>query len=240
MARYITGSQAVIDVMRAMGLTAPQSVADSQDPTAQQMWQLAKDAGQLITEEHDWQVLQKDMTIVTVGGQTIYPLPADFRKFVVDSQWNRTPRMPALGSLTEQEWQMLKARNLAGTTFALLFRINEDAVEIYESPATPQTLVLPYVSENWVRQVSVPAGTKNTLTLNDDIAMFPSQLFKAKLRLLWRVAKQFDTIYDQKEYVDLLAKATSRDVPARTLSLRQGGDYPYLGVLNVPDIRYGS
>lgn len=238
MPRYITGSDAVKDVLRGLGLPVPQSVSDSQDPTVRQMWQLATDAGQFLVKEHDWQILEREHTINTQVGVSAYPFPADLDSYVSDSQWNSTTRLPALGSLKEFEWQALKARNLAGTTFTLLFRIDDDTVLFYEMPSSVQTIVLPYKSRNWVRKAD--QSRVDVLAANDDLILFDSLLFKLQLKLRWLTEKKFDTTAARAEFDKYLSSVTSKDTPSRTLSMRGGGDYPYLGYLNIPDTRYGS
>lgn len=238
MPRYITGADAVKDVLRGLGLPVPQSVSDSQDPTVRQMWQLATDAGQFLVKQHDWQMLEREHTVATQVGVSTYALPTDWDSYVSDAQWNRTTRLPALGSLKEFEWQALKARNLAGTTFTLLFRVEDDSLVFYETPSSEQTIVLPYKSRNWVRKADLTRA--DVLAANDDTVLFDSMLFKLQLKLRWLSEKKFDTTIARVEFDQFLSSVTSKDTPARTLSMRGGGDYPYLGYLNIPDTRYGS
>lgn len=238
--RNITGAEAVIQVMESMGLGAPSSVADSQNPTAKQMWRLASDLGMQLLDEGDegWQFLNREF-VITTSGAASYPLPEDFNEFVSDSQWNRTTRLPAIGSLREYEWQMLKARQLAGSTFTMLFRIENEQVTFYETSSDPQEIVLPYVGRGWVR--TALGAYRDNLTMNDDVILYDSQMFKAGLKLAWLAEKKFDTTRQQAVFDDLLKKATSKDVPGRTLTLdRRSGGYPYLGAINVPSTGYGG
>lgn len=239
--RTITGSQAVRDVMSIMGLTAPASVADSQNPTAKQLWILATQVGQQLLDEIDegWQFTSKEFTIVTSPGVPNYAIPDDWNGFIQDSQWNQTTRLPAIGSLREYEWQMLKARQLAGTTFTMLFRVQNGEVVFYEAPSTVQTIVLPYVTRGWVQ--TAMGVSRDNLQANDDIILYDPQLFKAGLKLAWMAEKKFDTTRQQAIYDDLLDKARGKDTPGRTLSIdRRAGGFPYLGVLNIPDTGYGT
>lgn len=237
--RQITGSQAVTDVMKTMGLPAPASVADSQDPVAMQMWALANDVGQELVDAMNWQFLSRDFILNTIIGQTEYDLPADLQSFESDSQWNYTTRLPAVGSLRQYEWQALNARNLAGTTFQMLFRIERDKIVLYETPSTVQEIHFPYTGRGWVFRPATDAY-RDTLELNDDICLFDPVLFKRRLKLAWLAEKKFDTTRAQAEFDAALAAAKGTDSTARTLSLGQRGGYPYLGVLNIPDTGYGS
>lgn len=239
MARNLSAGQTVIDVMKGMGLTPPASVASSQDSTAVQLWALASEEGQQLISQHDWQFLEAEMTINTSPGVPNYALPSDWDGFVPDSAWNRTTRLPAVGHLKEYEWQMLKARNLAGTTFTMLFRIENNEVLFYEAPSTVQQIVLPYVSRGWVLPAAGPP-TRDTLMQDDDVVLYDSQLFKEALRLRWRVEKGFDVTRQQAVFDAALAAAKAKDSPGRTLSLSARGGYPYIGALNIPDTGYGS
>ena len=236
--RTITGAKAVQDVMNILGITPPSVIAGSQDATAKQLWVLASQVGQRLLDENDWETLTREHTITTVPGTSAYNLPTDFKNYISDSQWNRTTRMPVIGHLREYEWEMLKARNLSGTTFTLLFRIDQEQVVFYDTPTTVQTIVLPYTSRSWVREVALTF--RDNLNVDDDVVMYDSQLFKLALQLEWLAEKRFDTTRPQALYDSMLEKAKSKDVPGRTLTLASRGGYPYLGVLNIPSSGYGS
>jgi hypothetical protein len=221
-----------------MGLPVPTSIVGSTNAIAQQMWTLATDVGQKLTDEHGWQVLGRDMTITTVIGTATYDLPEDFSGFESDSSWNRTSTRPMLGSIQEYEWQALKARQLTGTTFTMLFRVDGDQVELYDTPTAEETLVLPYRSRGWVETAG---GTpKDNLELDDDVILFDPQLFKSGLKLAWMGAKGFDVTKQMLEYRAMLSAAIAKDSPRRTLSLNRAPEFPYLGALNIPDTNYGS
>lgn len=236
--RNITGSQAVTDVMRGMGLAAPSSVASSLDPTALQLWILATEVGQQLIQKYtQWQFLNATMTLVTSVGVANYDLPVDWDGFVSDSSWNRTTRLPAIGHLKDYEWEMLKARNLAGTAFTLLFRIENNQVVFYQAPSSIQTIVLPYTSRGWVRTAALTY--KDNLTADDDVVLYDSQLFKEALKLKWRAEKGFDVTRQQAVFDEVFNVAVAKDSPGRTLTLASRGGYPYIGVLNIPDGGYG-
>lgn len=229
--RLITLNSVVGDVMGQLGLIPPITLVDSQDRTAIQMWALANQAGEKLLNEGTWQVLSKEMTIVTDGVTVAYPLPEDFDHFVQDAAWNRTTRLPAVGSLTEGEWQQLKARNLGGTTFAMLFQVVNDTVEFYSVGTTPQTIVLPYMGRGWAR--SAQGALKDKLDANDDVILYDPSLFKAALKFEFMVAKGFDAQAAFQAYTRCLQAAQAKEAPARTLTLTTRG-YPFLSEVNLP------
>lgn len=238
--RRSTGKDLVQQLMKSMSMTVPTTVAGATDKRSVQFWQLATDAGQMLAaDEHKWQVLKIDYTLATQVGVSAYNLPTDFNGFESDSTWNRTTRMPVLGSLREFEWQMLKARNLAGTTFTMMYRIVGDQVVFYDTPTSIQTIALPYTGRGWVQDAVTSTTRKDNLEVDGDIVLFDPQLFKAALKLCWYREKGFNTTNPQAVFDKLLRAARGADVTGRTLSLAGGGDYPYLGILNVPDSGLG-
>jgi len=236
--RTITGAQAVSDVMRNLGFTPPSTaVSSSTDQIAAQMWALASEVGQLLLDEHDWELLSSEHTITTTPAVTEYALPDDWHRYIPDAQWNRTTRLPVVGSLKEFEWQALKARNLAGTTFTMLYAIQGGNVVFYEPVDTVQTIVFPYVSRGWVQDGS---DYRDNLTSDSQVVLYDPQLFKLALTLAWKDAKGFDLTRSQAAYEAQLRAAKGRDTTSRTLSLVNNAGYPYLGYLNIPDSGYGG
>ena len=235
--KTITGAQAVSDVMRNLGFTPPSVISSSTDQIAAHLWSLATEVGQLLLDEHDWQLLSAEHTITTVPGTTEYALPDDWHRYIPDSEWNRTTRLPVVGALKEFEWQALKARNLAGTTFTMLYVVQNGNVVFYEDTDTAQTVVFPYVSRGWVQD-----GTdyRDNLTSDSQIVLYDPQLFKLALTLAWKDAKGFDLARSQAAYEAQLRAAKGRDTTSRTLSLVNNTGYPYLGYVNIPDSGYGS
>ena len=234
--RLITFNTAVSDVMGSLGLVPPSDVVASQDKTAIQLRYLANRVGPELINENPWQVLDKEFTIVTDGVTVTYDLPVDFDHFYQDAAWNRTNRMPAVGSLTTQEWAQITARNLGGTTFAWLYIIMNDQITFFDVGTTPQTIVLPYVSRGWVRTAA--DVLTDQLTANDDTILFDPTLFKAALKLAWQIEKGFDSSAAQIAYNKALSAATGKELPARTLSLSTV-QYPYISANNLPFTGYG-
>ena len=235
--RRITLSTAITDFMGSMGLVVPVDVTASLDKTVIQLRYIVNKVGPELINEYGWQMLDRDFTVVTDGVTLSYPLPADFDRFYQDAAWNRTTRMPAMGSLTPEEWAQVQARNLGGTTFAVLYVIQGDKLVFYSVGTTPQTIVLPYISRAWVR--SATGVLKDNLVANDDVILFDPALFRAALKLGWQLEKGFDTALSKLAYDAALSAATGKDTPARTLSLA-ASSYPFISDINLPVTGYGA
>ena len=240
-ARRINLLTAITDVMGELGLDLPGTVINNPDKTVQQFWRLLNRVGQnLAIMDYKWQFLTAEHTITTaIGNPGPYPLPDDFGGYITDAGWNRTTRLPVIGALEQYEWQMLKARLLSGTSFTMLYVINDGGVLFYNTPVSVQTIVIAYTSRGWCTALN---GTtyQDTLQQDTDVILYDPQLAKAALRLAWYEIKQFDTTKIEAEYRRTLAAAKGADAPGRTLSLAGKNAYPYLGTINVPDTGYGS
>lgn len=237
--RRLSAGDCVRAVLGALGhATIPGDIFGVVDANTVLLRTLLTRAGQKLVSDYNWQFLEREHVVTTTVGETHYPLPADFDRFVQDADWNRTTRLPVVGSLTEPEWQMLKARQLQGTTFTMLFRIRDDHIEFYNTPSTVQTIVFPYVSRGWVRRGDDTLA--DNVQYDDDVCLFDTQLLQAALRLEWDTEKKFDTSSAVQAKNKAFGAATAKDKPGRTLTLNQTAAFPYLGVINMPDTNYGG
>lgn len=239
--KNLTAAEVVNNVLIALGLDTATNVFESEDTNIVQLRSLLTRAGKKLMDKGGaggWQFLQREMTITTSIGVTEYALPTDFESFIQDASWNRTTRLPAIGSLSEQEWQMLKARQLQGTTFTMLFKVSRDRVVLYDTPSVVQTLVLPYVGRGWVlREDDTYADNVQN---DDDLILYDGILAEAALRLEWDIEKKFDTSGSTLQLNDALSTARAGDKPGRTRTLNRTASFPYLGKINIPDTGYGS
>lgn len=238
--RRSTALVLIQQLLKSMSMDAPTDVAGSTDKMHILLWQLATDVGQQLANEHKWQIMDTDYLLPTVIGTAAYNLPTDFNGFISDASWNRTTRLPAIGALDNFEWEALKARLASGTTFTMLYRINNDQIVFYNTPTAVESISLPYNSRYWVQDATTSTTYKDNLEANNDIVRYDPQLFKIALKRAFYTSKGFDTTKIDKQYIGALAAAKAGDVPGRTLSLVNRGGYPYLGVLNVPNTGFGS
>lgn len=239
--RQITGYTICKRVLSAIGLPVPASIAGSTDQMSVQMWSLLTELGQELLNAHQWQFKTKTFTLTTIPGVTVYDLPVDFVRFIDDTAWNRTARLPLVGPMTEQQWALLVARQLGGTTFQLQYRINNNQVELYYSPSDPNTLAMTYVSRGWVRDSTDTTMFKDTMEQDADICLYDPRLIVAMLRFRFRRAKGFNTTDLEQEYNTALEDAKNADSPGLTLDLSYNGNNDgYLGYKNMPDTGYGQ
>lgn len=238
--RTQTGFQIVQRALKAIGLPVPTSIAAATDTLSVQIWSLLTELGQELLGVHQWQFKEKIHVITTDGVSLTYALPVDFVRYVDATGWNNTSRLPLQGPLTAQEWALLVARNLGGTTIALQFKIFNGLVQFYYVPTTPCTINLTYVSRGWVQDSTVPTTFKDTMENDADICLYDPRLIVSMLRWRWRRAKGFNTTDLEQEYNVALADAMNADSPGRDLKLVNTGNYPYIDLRNIPDTGIGQ
>lgn len=238
--RTQTGFQIVQRVLRAIGLPVPVSVASATDTLSVQIWSLLTELGQELLGMHQWTFKEKVFTITTDGVSLIYDLPDDFVRFVDQTGWNNTSRLPLQGPLTAQEWALLTARNLGGTTIALQYKLFNGKVQFYYVPTAANTVQMTYVSRGWVQDSVDPLIFKDTMEADADICLYDPRLMVAMLRWRWRRAKGFNTTDLEQEFITAFTNATNADSPGRALNLSGTLNYPYIDLRNVPDTGIGS
>jgi len=240
----ISGYEIVKRVLRVVGLPVPQSVAGATDAVSVQIWQLLTELGQELLDEYQWQFRTRVFSVTTDPLIKTYDLPTDFDRFIDSTGWNNTARIPLIGPMTEQQWALLIARQLGGTTLRLQYRINQNKLELYYSPSQPNDLAMTYIGRGWVQDATDPLKYKDTMEADGDICMYDPRLIVSMLRFRWRRAKGFDTTDLEQEFINALMNAKSKDTPGVDLPLSQGrngpGQFPYLGYFNMPDTGYGG
>lgn len=97
-----------------------------------------------------------------------------------------------------------------------------------------------------------PLGTENTYTpsfatrdvpiTGTDVLLFDEALLVAKLKLLWKREKGFDTMDTEREFARIFAAVTSNSSPAPILNLNGTAitSDRFLGGLNIPITGFGS
>lgn len=237
--RQLTGYLIVKRVLQAIGLPVPPAVAGATDTLSVQMWSLLTDCGQELLEKYQWQFRKRIFTITTVPGTKNYDLPADFDRFVDNTEWNATARIPALGPMTDQEMALLEARQLGGTTLRLQYVVRNNQIQFYYVPTTPNTINFTYISRGWVIDAVTPTTFKDEMQADGDKCLYDPELIISLLRLRWREAKGFDVSDLLERYNQALESAKNNDTPGRDLMLSRSNGYPYIGNFNLPDTGIG-
>jgi hypothetical protein len=181
--------------------------------------------------------LFKQGTIITAGGATSYPVPADYNMMMDQTGWNGF--IPMLGPVTAQRAAFLKAWTPAGL-LRIPFQILGNRFGFPVPPADGLTLNYTYVSTYWTQSSGAPSPDKPSPTAATDTVLFDDELLILGLRLRWRGLKDFDTSVDLSNYQDRLDIARGNSAGGQVLSLegpRTG--IHFLDEQNIPPTGYG-
>lgn len=242
---YGTLKQCVQDLAAMVGFPKPEEPSASKDPAVQQMISAVNQAGADMLNIYDWQQMVKPFEIVIkadFAGQKekSFDLPPDFWCFIDQTQWNKDTRLPAIGSVSPQQWQQIKIR-LAAIVLTIMWQIRDNKLWVLSPPVEPQTLSFFYMSRGWVRDGKNPDLYKNIASEDADQILFDDYLVTLLARVKWLQMKGFDATASQQDFKlnYEIRKGKAKGAPILSLVKRAG--FPYLNMAtNVPDTGFGS
>jgi hypothetical protein len=109
----------------------------STDQNIVRLCSLFASMGQELRGDRQWSLFREGYVFSTVQGSGLYPLPADYDRYIDQTGWNRTNRLPLGGPISAQDRAVLKAL-LVNVTFTVLFDILDGQFATY-----PDNTVLP-------------------------------------------------------------------------------------------------
>jgi hypothetical protein len=187
----VTALGIVQSVTGRVGLTPPTVLFTSTDRNVIQLKALLLEGAEALSQvgsPSGWQALQKAHTFVTVAQaeQTNTPIPADFRRFVPDSFYNRSTNRQVTGPLTPQQYQQVQVWPQLTAPY-LMWREREGTFLIEPVPPAGETIAYEYISSYWAR--SSAGVAKREFTADDDTTYLDEELLKLDLRWRWKEAK---------------------------------------------------
>lgn len=223
-------------VLGSSGLPIPAAIVGSTDALAVQLLGLFNEGGQELLAK-PWKFLDRTFQLDTVPGTLEYDLPSDWDRWIDDTDWNSTSRLP-LVFVNPQQWAYLKATTLGSTTFQLQYKMEAGKLKFYQVPSAPQTLQIAYRSRGWVAK-AIGGDYADNIQDNGDVVQYPSQLAVAMLKFKLREAKGYDTVTAKDAFDAALDAALNADTIAGEISMSRGGT-AFLGSHNLPETGYGS
>jgi hypothetical protein len=240
MARQETAGTIINRVAVEIGLRQVQDPFSSQDEGFSQMVGLLNVAGQEMVELHNWETLLTQFSLTTSSLDSgVYPLPADYDRFVGQTGWDQSNDVPIIGPLSPQDWAYLKGRDLASDSIYLSYRIYQNQFEVYPQPPPDGVNVsFEYISRNWV----LPADQVRTdsCTASGDTVLLDPLLMQKFLKVKYLDAKNLPSQAARIEFENVLQNRQGNDNGAPILSASRSRYYPYLDAFyNTSDTGYG-
>lgn len=224
----------VNQALQELGLpSAPTAVSAPDDQTGFQALGLVNALGSQLVKAHDWQFLEKIMTIVGDGVISEFDLPADFGRIVNQTQWASSNRRPMFGPMSPQGWSWVQY-GIVSVGVYYRYRILRNKFTVFPTPSLGETLHFYYISRNWVYD-PILAIYKDTATNDADEPVFDQYLMIAGTKFkLWN-AKGLDATDLGNQFSYMLEAEKAQTTGAPVISLDSRWDYLYISGQNVPD-----
>jgi hypothetical protein len=223
------------DATDLLSLARPAVVTSSVDATVRQLLSLANEEGKELAARYAWQALTVEATFVTSATPEQAPaIPADLDRFVANSFFNRTTRLPVVGPVTPQQWQALQAQPALGRV-VLAFRQRSGQFLITPTPPAGQTIAYEYLSKNWAK--SAAGQGKPRFMQDDDQTYLDEWLLTLGVRWRFRKSKGLDYAEDFETYEANVAQAMARDGGTTAISIE--GGCPATARANLPEGNFG-
>jgi len=213
-----------------IGLTPPSVVYNSTEQNVKELLECAQEEGEELMRRGTWQVLRKQQTFTAVAQEVqTSAVPSDFDRFINETFWNRTRKIPFWGPVTPQEWQTLLAWNASPVTNTFTFRGND--ILITPNPTAGDTMAFEYISKNWCQS---SGGTAQSAWAADtDTGILDEKLMR--LGVIWRYKqkKGFNFSADLENYETQVKQALTKDMPMQTVSFgdtQMPGRFPGIAV----------
>ena len=178
-----------------IGVFAPNSIKNNNDPVALSMHALINRAGKNMarmrsTNDSSWLFLQKTGVITTVIDQSSYPVEDGFVRLIRDTLWDADEYWKLNSLESPKEWASLVFGLEIYPQIAPAIRmISEDGVKKFQLFPTPsedgRNFAYYYTSSHWVKYVSGDdIGTRDGFVEDTDTSFFDEDLLE--MDLIWR------------------------------------------------------
>lgn len=233
----MTALSLVNRALQEIGLPQAQTIISVQDDqTGFQMHGLLNALGTQLCRVHDWQFLEKTVTLVGDGVTTEFDLPADYGRMVNQTQWSSKNRRPMYGPMTPQGWSWVQF-GIVSVGVYYRYRIIGNKFCVFPTPAAGEEIHFYYISKNWVYDpVALPAPVyKDTVTLDTDTTVFDDFLMIAGMKYKLWSAKGMEATELNQEFQYMLNAEKSQTQGAPVIALDSRWEQLYISGQNVPD-----
>jgi hypothetical protein len=194
---------------------------------------------------HEWQDLTVKATLPIVASaagikEQAYPLPADFYRFIDQSQWNAGSLIPAMGPVSNQAWMAYTVRNWT-PQLTLFWQMRNDMLNVLNPPfPTPANFDYMYLSRAQVIDQDDPTIFKNIADKNGDKFFLDGYMIMLLARARYLEWKGFDASAATRDFLAIFSSRAGSDKGAPVLSLSPSYGIPLISPLtSLPPTGYG-
>lgn len=222
--------------LQELGLPTVNSVmSELGDLTGFQLVGLENALGAQLVKAHDWQFLEKTLTIVADGTTSEFDMPSDFGRIVNQTQWSSKNRRPMYGPMTPQGWSWVQY-GIVSVGVYYRYRIINNKFQVFPTPAAGEEFHFYYISKNWVMNNDTSETVyRDKIVQDSDIPMFDDALMVAGSKFKIWAAKGMDARVLGDEFQFMLDAEKAQTQGAPVIALDQRWEYLYISGQNVPD-----
>ncbi len=220
------------DASLDMGLPSPASVIGSNDTRVLELLSMANRTGEELARRYDWQELTNEVVFTasgTISQGYAASIAVDFGRFVDQTFWDRSQRLPITGPATAQEWQSDLSFAIVAPPYKFIVQAGILKVGPTALPNT-DTLVFNYITKYWC-QSSAGAG-QTAFAADTDTTKVPEELFKLELIWRWKSSKGLAYAEDLESAEEQIERYMGQSGGRRILFI--GGQGVYYLSENVP------
>lgn len=201
-----------------MAIAIPTSVYGSSAREHVELGQIANDAGEEISREHDWQGLKVLHTLTGDGVTTSWPRPADFMRIPKEQRlWSSAQQEPMTHIASHDEWLELAVRDFDTVTRRWTVLGNEIHIKPAMSPG--ETAQFYYQSRYFAQSGATPKGS---FTADTDIHRIGGRILRLCIVWMWKAAKGLNYEEDFALYQKALEKSVDADKAPRMIAIGRG------------------
>lgn len=237
--------QAITQICKRVGHPVQPDPVGSTDPAVQQMGQAINTALEELLTMHEWQDLTIRTQIAVVGAsaglqEAAFTLPADFYRFIDQTQWGGQTLLPAPGPVSNQAWMQYTVRSYS-PQMMLFWQIRGDRLNILNPPyPTAVDFDFMYLSNAQVIDQDDPTLFKNVADKNGDSFLLDSNMIMLLGRARYLEWKGFDASAATRDFLAVFNSRAGADKGAPILSLNQRLGLPLIQPMaNTPDSGFG-
>lgn len=240
-----TLADAVTSICRITSYPIPSDPASSADPKIKQMIAACNAASVELFNLYEWPELTTPGSITVVAAVPNQPeiglaLPVDFFRFIDQTQWNGSQRLPAAGPVSPQGWMGYLVTPVT-SVFTLTWQMREGKVWFLNPPPAPGAeFRFMYYSRATVVDDMDPALLKNVASKNGDKFRLDGALIAALARQKWMAWNGFATDSADREFALLYDARVGASKGAPILSAVRRSGVRLINASNLPGTGYGS
>jgi hypothetical protein len=182
---------------RISSINVPTFLVGNTDTTAKMLLAIAKDVGEELVRDYNWQQLRSTATVTTVADDALYPLEADYERISADTMWESGNSRFVHGAQSSRMWAAVT--NVEGVVDnRYRWRLYQDQIQLTPTPGSVFSFNYEYLSKYYSKTA---AGVAQEQWLADgDLPRLPHDLFIAGVRYYFLKGKNLPYSDAEAEY----------------------------------------